>query len=161
MTQDAEITAAFWHSLRSDRTVMLGSEKAQPTSLRPMHTQLEGDEDHGPIWFFTSTDAALVQDLVTEDLALFTFVSKGHDIFATVHGHLTRSHDRAMIDRLWNADVAVWYKNGKEDPNLALLRFDPARAEIWRDGSGLLAGLKLLLGGDPQAGSGVAKVSLE
>ena len=161
MTQDAEITAAFWHNLRSDRTVMLGAEKGQPTSLRPMQTQLEDDEDHGPIWFFTSTDTALVQDLVADDLALFTFVSKWHDIFATVHGHMTRSQDRAMVDRLWNPGVAVWYKDGKDDPDLALLRFDPVRAEIWRDGSGLLAGLKVLLGGDPQAGSGVAKVSLE
>ena len=41
-------------------------------------------------------------------------------------------------------------------------RFDPKDAEIWLDGSSLLAGLKVLFGSDPKedyAGN-VAKVSL-
>jgi hypothetical protein len=32
----------------------------------------------------------------------------------------------------------------------ALLRFDAERAEIWLDGSSLVAGIKLLLGADPK-----------
>jgi hypothetical protein len=58
--------------------------------------------------------------------------------------------------------VAAWYDGGKDDPKLVLLRFDPASAEIWRDGSSQLSGLQLLFGGDPQADAkdNVAKVSL-
>jgi general stress protein 26 len=162
MTDDADITATFWSHLRSDRTVMLGLEESDPTSLRPMTAQLDGDGDAGPIWFFTATDAGIVQQAKAEDLALFTFVSKGHDVFATVHGHMTRVKDRAIIERLWNPSVAAWYKGGKDDPTLALLRFDPAQAEIWRDVSSLLEGFKLLFGGDPQADAkdNVAKVAL-
>ena len=162
MAADAEITAAFWKHLRSDRTVMLGLEASAPTELRPMTAQLDGDQDQGPIWFFSATDASLVKAVKAEDLAIFTFVSKSHAVFATLHGHLTRSTDRATIDRLWNPRVVAWYKGGKDDPTLALLRFDPARAEIWRDGSSLMAGLKLLFGGDPQVDfkDNVAKVAL-
>ena len=162
MTTDAEITADFWKHLRSDRVVLLGLEDSAPTALRPMNALLDGDDDSGPIWFFSSTDSALVKGLGAQDLALFAFSSKGHDVFATVHGHLTQSTDRADIDRLWNRWVAAWYKDGKDDPTLALLRFDPARAEIWRDGSSLLASLSVLFGADPQADykDNVAKVSL-
>jgi general stress protein 26 len=162
MTIDAEITSVFWKHLRADRTVMLGLEASAPTSMRPMTAQLDGDEDQGPIWFFTSTDAAILNGLKSEDIAIFTFVSKGYDVFATVHGHMTQSTDRATIDRLWNKWVAAWYKGGKEDPKLALVRFEPASAEIWRDGSSLLSGLKLLFGSDPQAEfkDNVAKVTL-
>lgn len=162
MDTDTEITNVFWKHLRSDRTVMLGLEASAPTTLRPMTAQLEGEADQGPIWFFTSTEAAIVQGLNAEDLAIFTFVSKGHDVFATVHGHMTRTTDRAAIDRLWTPWVAAWYEGGKEDPKLALLRFDPASAEIWNNGSSLLAGLKLLFGGEPRANfkDNVAKVSL-
>ena len=162
MTPDAEITSAFWKHLRSDRTVMLGLEASAPTALRPMTAQLDSEADQGPIWFFTSTDSAIVQELISQDLAIFTFVSRGFDVFATVHGHMTRTTDRTTIDRLWNTWVAAWYEGGKEDPKLALLRFDPASAEIWSDGSSLLSGLKLLFGGDPQAGAkeNMAKVSL-
>jgi general stress protein 26 len=162
MTHDADITAAFWSHLRSDRTVMLGLEDSAPTSLRPMTAQCDGDADHGPIWFFTRTDTALVRQARAEDLAIFTFVSKGHEIFATVHGHMTQVTDRAVIDRLWSPSVAAWYEGGRDDPALALMRFDPARAEIWRDGSSLLDGLKLLFGADPQADAAEnrARVSL-
>lgn len=158
----AEITETFWKHLRSDHLVMLGLEASAPTALRPMTAQLEGQADQGPIWFFASTDTVLVQGLTDQDLAIFTFVSKGYDVFATVHGHMTQTTDRATIDRLWNTSVAAWYDGGKEDPKLALLRFDPASAEIWRDGSGLLSGLKLLFGGDPKADAkdNMAKVAL-
>lgn len=150
MTSDADITAAFWNHLRADRTVMLGLESAAPTILRPMTAQLERTADHGPIWFFTTTDAALVTGLNHDDPAVFTFTSKGHEIMATVHGHMSRTADRALIDRLWTPRIAAWYAGGRDDPTVALLRFDPASAEIWRGGTTLLAGLKLLFGGDPQ-----------
>lgn len=163
MTNDSEITAEFWQNLRSDRVVMLGLEVNAPTALRPMTALVQDDADEGPIWFFTSTDTDIVAGLDTQDLAIFTFASKGHDLFATVHGHLTRTHDRATIDRLWTPWVAAWYEGGKDDPKLELLRFDPAKAEIWRSGSGLLAGLKLLFGSDPKTdfADNVAKVSLD
>ena len=38
--------------------------------------------------------------------------------------------DRAAIDRLWNRFVAAWFEKGKDDPKLALLRFDPERAVL-------------------------------
>ena len=150
MTTEVKITADFWKHLRTDRTVMRGLEDTVPTELRPMTAQLDSDDDRGPIWFFSSTESEIVQVLAGQDLALFCFVSKNHDVFATVHGHLTRSFDRTVIDRLWNTWVAAWYTDGKDDPKLALLRFDPAKAEIWRDGSSLLAGLSMLFGADPK-----------
>lgn len=162
MTTEADITADFWKRLRSDRTVMLGLEDDAPTSLRPMTAQLDNEADAGPIWFFSSTTSSLLTELDGQEPALFSFVSKDQDIFATVHGHLIRSTDRKIIDRLWTASVAEWYKGGKEDPDLALLRFDPARAEIWRNATGFLAGLSLLFGTDPKADPkrNVAKVTL-
>ena len=78
------------------------------------------------------------------------FVSKGHDLFATMHGNLTTDNDRATIDRLWNPFVAAWFEGGKDDPKLQLLRFDPERAQIWLNGSSLLAGVKVMLGIDPK-----------
>ncbi|MGV8988982.1 MAG: pyridoxamine 5'-phosphate oxidase family protein [Cypionkella sp.] len=150
MTTDADITATFWKHLRADRTVMLGLENAAPTTLRPMTAHLDSDSDEGPIWFFSSTSSAIVQGLAAQDRAVFSFVSKGHGVFAAVHGHLIHSTDRITIDRLWSPEVAAWHEGGQDDPALALLRFDPARAEIWCDGSGLLAGLSLLFSADPR-----------
>ena len=35
-------------------------------------------------------------------------------------------------------------------PNLTLLRLDPDDAQIWENGSSLLAGIKLMFGADPK-----------
>lgn len=154
-----ELQRKFWDSLGADRTVMLGLEEERPR-LRPMTAQVE--DGQAPIWFFTTKDNELVQGLGERNRGLVSYASKGHDLFAVVHGILTLDTDRYTIDRLWSPFVAAWYEGGKGDPKLALLRFEPDDAQIWLSESGLLAGVRLLLGGDPKkdlAGN-VAKVRL-
>ena len=97
-----------------------------------------------------SVDNDLVQQVEMHYRAIATFASRGHDVFASVHGSLRRDSDRAVIDRLWNRFIAAWFKGGKDDPKLALLRLDAERGEIWLDGSSLVAGVKMLLGIDPK-----------
>ena len=145
-----ELEAKFWKALKSDMTMMLGLDGVEDGHARPMTAQVE-EGDHGPIWFFTARDNALVQNLANGDRAIATFTSKGHDLFATIHGSVGLDNDRAVIDRLWNRYIAAWYQGGKDDPKLALLRLDPERAEIWLDASSLVAGIKMLLGADPKA----------
>ncbi len=148
MTDVNELKQKFWKAVKSDRTVMLGlaDGKSHP---RPMTAMIEGDEG-GPIWFFTANSTELGADVSAPTQALLTLSSKGHDVFATVHGSLSRTTDRGVIDRLWNPFIAAWYEGGKDDPSLVLLRFDPADAEIWLEGSSLVAGVKALFGVDPK-----------
>jgi general stress protein 26 len=148
MTTPQELEARFWKALKSDMTMMLGLDGVEDGHARPMTAQIEGAR--GPIWFFTAKDNAIVQKLAKDNRAIATFTSKGHDLFATIHGQISLDNDRATIERLWNRFVAAWYEGGKDDPKLALLRLDAERAEIWLDASSLVAGIKLLLGVDPK-----------
>jgi general stress protein 26 len=162
MPTPQELEQKFWKALKSDMTMMLGLDGVEDGHARPMTAQLEHD-DHGPIWFFTAKDNTIVKKLAAQsNRAIATFTSKGHDLFATIHGTVSLDTDRAVVDRLWNRYVAAWYEGGKDDPKLALLRLDPERAEIWADASSILAGVKLLLGVDPKKSykDKVAEVSL-
>lgn len=163
MSNQAEIEHKFWKALRSDMTVMLGLAGVDEGHTRPMTAQLDGDEDRGPIYFFTSKETELVSELgAGSGRAIATFASKGNDVFATIHGTLVADNDRAVIDRLWNSYVAAWYEGGKDDPKLQLLRLDAERAQVWVDASSLLAGVKVMLGIDPKEDykDKVAEVSL-
>jgi general stress protein 26 len=148
MADADELQSRFWKAVRSDRTMMLGLDGVEDGHARPMTAHVDGD--HGPIWFFTSSDNTLVQRLVGPRRAIATFAAKDHDLFATVHGALSVDPDRAAVDRLWNRFVAAWYEHGKDDPKLRLLRLDAERAEVWLDASSVLAGVKMLLGVDPK-----------
>lgn len=161
MNPPADIEKKFWKALRSDRTVMLGVVGAENSHARPMTAQLVGDE--GPIWFFGSKESALADNLAPggRHTALMVFAAKDHDLFASVHGSLTLETDQAMVERLWNPSVAAWYK-GKDDPKMLLMRLNPSEGQIWLDGSGVMAGIKMMLGIDPKEGykDKVAKVDL-
>ena len=144
-----ELEKKLWKAIKSDRTLMLGLDGAEDGHTRPMTALLEL-EGRGPLWIFTSTDNVLAQRTQAPQRAIATFASMGHDIFASLQGALVRDDDRAVIERLWNPFVAAWYEGGKDDPKLALLRFDAEHAEIWLNEQSLLAGVKMLLGVDPK-----------
>jgi general stress protein 26 len=160
MASEAEITARFWKALKSDMFVMLGVDGVENGHTQPMTAQLL--EDDGYVYFFTTKDNGLVQNMHQNRQAIATFVSKGHDLFASIAGTLEEDQDRSKIDALWNAHTAAWYPGGKDDPDLLLIRLDPSSAQIWLNENNALAGIKALLGRDPKKGyqDKVAEVAL-
>ena len=121
MPTPREFEDKFWSALKSDRTMMLGLDGVEDGHARPMTAQVEGEK--GPIWFFTARDHAIVEKLELGDRAIATFASKGHDLFATLHGSVSLDTDRAVIDRLWNRFVAAWYEGeGRSQAGVAALR---------------------------------------
>lgn len=148
MTDHRELEEKFWDALEKDRTVMLGLDGQEDGHARPM-TALSEDR-RSPIWFFTAADNVLVQQLGEgSGRAIAGFASKDHDLFASIRGSLRVDTDRAVVDRLWNRFVAAWYE-GKDDPKLRLLRLDAEDAEVWKDASSMVTGVKMLLGMDPE-----------
>ena len=148
MPSKKDIETRFWKALKSDMTMMIALLEVEDAHARPLTAQLGGKK--GAIWFFTAKDTTIVKNLKKSSKGIATFVSKKHDIFATLHGRLSLDTDKATLNRLWNPFVAAWFEKGKNDPKLALLRFDPAKAEIWLDDSSFFAGIKMLLGVDPK-----------
>jgi general stress protein 26 len=146
MSQEQELKEKFWSAFKAHPVIMVGLSVESGVS-RPMTAQFEGDSNSW--WFFTTKDGEFFRKFTEDHRAVATYCAKDHGLFATVAGHLTLEVDRGMIDRLWNRLVAAWFE-GKDDPKLALLRFDGDSAEIWLNETGLLAGVKLLLGGDPK-----------
>lgn len=152
MPSEAEIEAKFWKTLKSDMTVMLGLAGREEGLAQPMTAQLDPDQEgRGSIWFFTAKDVDLVEALGSGGKATVQFVAKNHDLFASLDGQLTPDSDPARIDRLWNRFVEAWYEGGRSDPKLRLLRFDPDRAQIWLTGNSMVAGVKMMLGINPQS----------
>ncbi len=149
MATDAEIEAKFWSALKTEPTIMLGLDGARDGHTQPMTAITEQDES-GPLWFFANKDNGIIAALGEGHRAIATYTAKGHDLFATVHGGLTVHTDRATIDRLWNPHVEAWFKEGRNDPNIALLKLDAETAQIWLNGSSIAAAVKRLLGRDPQ-----------
>lgn len=146
----------FWEELDDSPFLMLGLEGVEDSRTRPMTANVDrqdrSKDEGGPIYFFASRSEGLAQGLKQETRAVATFAAKGHGIFAHIHGTLVPSNDRDVIDRLWNPIIASWYKDGRDDPDLLLLRFDTEKADVWEATPGATlkaAALKALFDIDP------------
>lgn len=139
---------SFWSELEDSPFMMLGLQGVDASFTRPMTAQV----DNGKIYFFAARSEDLVKGLSQTKRAIATFAAKGHKLFASISGQLVADNDRALIDRLWNPIIASWYKEGKDDPDLVLLRLDARSADVWEASSGATlkaAALKMLFNVDP------------
>jgi general stress protein 26 len=164
MAETQEIEEKFWHALKDSPFIMLGVEGAREGATQPMTVLFEDqDREAGLLWIFTANDHDLTRAMGQTNRAMASYAAKGHGLFASLRGTLQIVNDEATIDRLWNPIVAEWYE-GKDDPKLALVRFDVEDAKIWlSDVQGFLKpAFNKLFGRKPEAGmkEKVAEVSL-
>lgn len=82
------------------------------------------------IWFFTDRRTDLFKALTADATAVFTIVSEDRDFHASIEGALQETRDDARLEEFWNPMTGAWFE-GPDDPSLAMLAFDPARASIW------------------------------
>lgn len=151
-----ELKALFWKELAESPFLMIGIQGVEDSRTRPWTAQIDAGEDGdkddgGTIYFFATKSDALVQGMGANNRAIATYASKGHGLFAHIHGTLATVEDRALVEKLWTPSIASWYKGGKDDPDLQLVRFDTHNAEIWKAESGatLVAAALKIIGRDP------------
>ena len=135
-----EVAEKFIAKLKDSPFVMIGLEDGQHSE--PMTAQLDDDRPN-TLFFFSGKD----NRIASGGRAMAQFVGKGHDFFACLAGTVAQDNDHAQIDKLWNKQVEAWFPGGRNDPNLALLRFDIDSAELWETDISLSGRLKMLFGG--------------
>ena len=89
------------------------------------------DGKSGPLWFYTLSDSELLTATADSPRAVFHYAGPGHKLYACVHGEMTSSREQTVIDHFWSEDVARWFPDGRSDGSVALLRFEPEKAQIW------------------------------
>src|ERR1700761_772424 len=141
MADETQLKRDLWKHMESSPFVMIGLTESGEHS-EPLTAQLDKDQVD-TLWFFIGKDNRLAKG----GDAMAQFVSKGHDFFACLSGTARIDNDRGMIDKLWSKQAEAWFPGGKADPNLALLRFDIADAELWETDLSLGGRLKMVFGG--------------
>lgn len=122
-----ELRERLFHEIKKRRTGMLGLVGAE--HMQPMTAFCE--EDGGSIWFYCRKDNDLVAGSAGGKPAMLCLVTGDDSFIACVGGTLQEDHDRERIARFWNPVAGAWFPDGKDDPNLTLLRLDPVDAQVW------------------------------
>ena len=134
MTDDTN-RATFWKRLDDINTGMLGL--VENARLVPMSHYT--DPDTNSLWFITAKGTDLAQGVADGAKPAIHSVSDANEgLYARVHGTLALSDDRAKLDELWNAIASSWFEEGKQDPDVQLMRLTLEEAEVWATGGKLV-----------------------
>jgi general stress protein 26 len=104
---------------------------------RPLATQ--DVEFDGDLWFATGADSGKVGEIQADAHVNVAYANPSKNSFVSVSGTASIVHDRAKIDELWSPAMKVYFPEGKDDPNLRLIRVRAETAEYW-DGPGSAVG---------------------
>lgn len=123
---DTDLKGIFWDRVQN---VQVGMLSANGTDPRPMvhHT----GADDGALWFLTAAHTDIGEDAAAGKPARYQVCSGDAKIYAVIDGTLSIETDRAKLEQIWSPMDAAWFEEGKDDPDVRLVRFAPQKGEIW------------------------------
>lgn len=125
----ADEAKKLWDLVLPLKTAMLVTASST-LEARPMH--LVQSTFDGNFYFFTAEDSKKINQIKADHDVCLAFSCTKNQTYVSISGTANITHDAALIDQLWNPFVAAWFPNGKQDPQLALLKVSTYRAEYWQ-----------------------------
>ena len=99
-----------------------------------------GDIDaNGDIWFFTNASSHKVSEIEKLPKVNVSFADTDNQRYISVSGTAQLVRDQAMIEELWRPEFKMWFPEGRDDPQVALLRIRLEKAEYWDSPSSTIA----------------------
>lgn len=101
---------------------------------RPMYA-LKPDES-GDLWFFTRSASPKVREFGPDGKVNLAFSHPGKQHYVSIAGRAELVRDKSLIAQKWSEPMRTWFPQGKDDPQLALVRVHPEAGEYWDSPSG-------------------------
>ena len=97
---------------------------------RPMSVNGDIDPD-GDLWFFTAASSHKVSEIDKQPKVNVNFADPENQNYVSITGTAQLVRDRKKIEELWKPEFKMWFPEGKDDPDIALLRINLEKAEYW------------------------------
>ena len=100
-----------------------------PLAGRPMATQ-EVDEE-GNIWFMSDRNSDKNRHIEEDEQVQLFYSHTNNYEYLSIFGRAEIVNDRSKIEKLWTPMAKTWFKEGKNDPNISLIKVIPEDAYYW------------------------------
>lgn len=130
-------------------------------SLLSHPMSIQGVSESVDVWFFLALDGGQAEALRGDPHVNLAVSEAGS--WLSVAGRAAIVEDRAVIDELRNEQAREYFPDGKEDPNLGLLRVSGDSAQFWGLPGGKVAGVAQIVkakvtGDQPPGGTGTVEL---
>ena len=101
--------------------------------------------DQGNIWFFSEKSSDKNKAIAADKNVQLFFSHPGKGSYLVVNGEAEIIFDKTIIGELWTPVAKIWFKEGKEDPNISVVKVKPTTAYYWdTDGNRMINLLKMV-----------------
>ncbi|WP_181306284.1 pyridoxamine 5'-phosphate oxidase family protein [Rufibacter sp. XAAS-G3-1] len=154
---------ALIEKIEEINTAMLSTVEPDGTiRSRPMR-HLKVDES-GAIYFFTGYNSGKTDEIKNDSHVNLSYAKPGDQLYVSVSGTAQVYRDQQQIDDLWNPFMKSWFPEGKEDPNIGILKVTVDQAEYWDSPSSAVVHLygvvKAAITGEPARPGENKKINL-
>lgn len=126
----------LWDFIEDISIAMLTTRDGDVLRSRPMFAQT--DRDEGSLVFFVNAQDHKTDEVMTLADVNASFADRRDHVYVSCSGEADIVSDPGTIDKYWSSSVEPWYPDGRDDPNLRLLRIRVSQAEYWeRDANSL------------------------
>ena len=113
------------------------------STARPMATQEVDNE--GNLWFFSGLDSDKNREIKQDNHVQLFFSDPSKSSYLVVNGEAQEVIDYGKFEKYWSPLVKIWFKEGKDDPNLSLIKVVPQSSYYWDvDGNRMINFLKMI-----------------
>ncbi len=109
-----------------------------PINTRPM--SLQETDDDGNLWFISSDASNKNFQIKDDNRVQLIFMNNSDSEYLSVFGEATIYKDRATIEDKWSSMANAWF-DGKDDPNVSIIRVTPKDTYYWDTKAGKLVSL--------------------
>lgn len=154
-TATEEDRRTLYELIKDIHVVMLTTVDADG-SLRARPMANKQSDFSGELCFLTQASAHTAIEIGKDDRVSIAFADPGLHTYVSVSGRARLIRDRGKAEELWSPYAKIWFPEGIDDPDLAILAVDVEKAEYWDSPSGafiaLFGLLHLVTGRPPRLG---------
>lgn len=88
-------------------------------------------DENGNLWFLTKENTPKTEQIDRNYKVNVAFADVADASYVSVSGSAEELQDRAKIEELWSPMAKPWFPEGKDDPQLSILKVHIETAEYW------------------------------
>src|SRR5947209_4571854 len=120
----------IWDLIKGARSALLVTiGQAGQLDSRPMGC-LQTDFDE-TLWFLTFRHSLKVSEIGRDDRVLVSYANPQRYEYVSLSGRAKIVEDKQKLKELWFEGLRVWFPNGPNDPELAVLAIQVEEAKYW------------------------------
>ena len=87
--------------------------------------------DQGNMWFFSEKDSDKNKAIDNDENMQLFFSHPAKGSFLVVNGEEEIILDKSKIEEMWTSAAKIWFEEGKDDPNIAIIKVIPTTEYYW------------------------------